>query len=526
MMAQRPVRSHFFPLRRRVALLAGLALALLSGLAQAAPRVAAEGPFDLTLFHTNDIHGAFASRPHQGQDGPLVGGFAALAGHLARERATASRWLLLDAGDFMTGNPVCELEVSGVRGGAMAALMGAVGYAASVVGNHEFDLGRDQLAALLAIFPFPVLAADLVDLSGAGPPPGEPGPLVIERDGLQVGVMGVSHARLEGLLTPLRLDGVTSRRQVAVLREQLADLVPRTAVQVLLSHNGLEADRALARALAADGLDVIIGGHSHTRLDEPVVEQGVVIVQAGGYLRQLGRLDLRLADGRVTAYRGRLILLTADLEDEAPQLVRDLVDHFDQQVAAVYGRQIGRLVEDLRRHSRRESALGSWLSDIVRDHARADVAVINSGGIRKQLARGPLTKLDIYEVLPFGNTIVVHEMPGASLRAIVLANARAAEARSYGILQVSGIAYRYRVDQDGQVALTSVLVGGEPLADDRIYTVAMPDFVSGMADTYLAGQELGPRRETGADMTDVVITFVEASGAVITAPAPGRIVRE
>ena len=520
MKAMRPVRSWGF-----LPVLAVAAAAFLSapGHAQAPP--AAEGPFDLTLFYTNDIHGAFAARPHEGQDGPLVGGFAALSGHLARESATAVRSVLLDGGDFMTGNPVCELVVDGVRGGALAALMGAVGYAATVVGNHEFDIGRADLVALVGAFPLPVLGADLHDHADRGDPalvPGQPDPLVIERDGLRIGVIGVSHRGLEGLLTPLRLDGVTSRDQEGVIRRQLADLVARTDVQVLLSHNGVDTDRRLARALAADGLDVIVGGHSHTRLEEPAVEDGVLIVQAGSSLRHLGRLDLRLDDGRVTGHRGRLILLTADAEDEADPHVRALVDHFDQQVAAVYGRQIGRLADDLRRNSRHESALGSWLCDVVLHHSGADVALINSGGIRKHLLRGPLTKLDIHEVLPFGNTVVVHRMPGASLRRIAQANARAAEVRSYGILQVSGLEYWYRSEADGEVVLESVLVGGEPLVDERIYEVAMPDFVSGMGDVYLAGADLGPMRETGENLADIVIDHVERTGGLVEPPQAGR----
>ncbi len=523
MKAMRPVRSWGF-----LPVLAVAAALFLAPACSAQPPVVAEGPFDLTLFYTNDIHGAFAARPHEGQDGPLVGGFAALSGHLARERAAAARPVLLDGGDFMTGNPVCELVVDGVRGGALAMMMGAVGYAASVIGNHEFDLGRTDLVALVQAFPFPVLGADLHDTAGRGDPalvPGRPGPLVIERDGLRLGIIGVSHRGLEGLLTPLRLDGITSRDQEEVIRRQLADLVARTDVQVLLSHNGVDTDRRLARALAADGLDVIVGGHSHTRLDEPAVEAGVLIVQAGSSLRHLGRLDLRLADGRVSGYRGRLILLTADAEDDADPLVRGMVDHFDQQVAAVYGRQIGRLTEDLRRHSQGESALGSWLCDVVRHHSGADVALINSGGIRKHLLRGPLTKLDIHEVLPFGNTIVVHAMPGASLRRIAQANARAAEVRSYGILQVSGLEYRYHRGPDGEVVLDNVLVAGEPLVDDRTYQVAMPDFVSGMGDVYLAGAELGPMRETGENLADVVIDHVERTGGLVEPPPAGRIGR-
>lgn len=537
MTAPRPVRrrlSRDFPRPARpCGLIGGLFLLAAGALAvgvpaAAGPRAVADGPFDLTLFHTNDIHAGFAARPHEGRPDAPVGGFAALAGHLARERTTAARWLLVDGGDFMTGNPVCELPVAGVRGGALAALMNVVGYHAGVIGNHEFDGGRRNLELLAEMTAFPLLAADLVDRDGddGRPVPGARQPAVLERDGLLVGVLGVTHHDLEGLLTAGRLDGLTSRDQLGVLRRQLADLTPRTDVQVLLSHNGLAADRRLAGALAPDGLDVIVGGHSHTRLAEPEVVDGVLIVQAGSGLRHLGRLDLRLADGRVTHHRGRLILLTADAESEAPEIVRGMVDHFDQQVAAVYGRRIGRLDHDLRRDGRRESALGSWLCDVLREHAAADVAVVNSGGIRKDLRRGILTELDVHEALPFGNTLVVHEVPGAGLRAIALANARAAEARSYGILQVSGLEYRYRDAGAAGVQLLSVTVGGRPLEVDRVYTVAMPDYVSGMAATYLVGAELGPCREIGETLTAIVIGRVERDGGVVSRPAPGRMVKE
>jgi len=294
-----------------------------------------------------------------------------------------------------------------------------------------------------------------------------------------------------------------------------------------------------------------VGGHSHTRLEEPVVEAGVVIVQAGSGLRHLGRLDLRLVDGRVTHYRGRLVLLDVeggaraatqggavageDADSDAPLLVRDLVAHYESQVASVYGQVIGRLTTDLRRHSRQESALGSWLCDILRAHAGADVAVYNSGGIRKHLTSGPVTKLDIFEVLPFGNSLVVHRLPGSSLRAILLANAQAAETDAYGILQVSGVEYRYRAENETRaggrkarangaaVELISVRVGGQPLRDDRIYTVAMPDYVSGMGDVFLGGVALAAPLETGERITDIVIAAVEKVGGVIKPPRMGRI---
>jgi len=515
MSAVRPVFSS----RVVSAALAGF-LSLLPGAAAVArPEPVADGPFTLTIFHTNDIHAGFDARP-AGDEDRLVGGFAALAGHLVRERAGTERSVLLDGGDFMTGNPLCELVVDGRRGGALAALMGAVGYDAGVVGNHEFDLGRAAAIALAAAFPYPLLAVDLVDRAD-GRPLFATGPLVLERDGLRIGVLGVSCAELADVCTPSRLAGAVSRDQQERLRAQLATLVPGTDVQVLISHNGVDPDRVLAGALAADGLDVIVGAHSHTRLAEPVVESGVLIVQAGSGLRHLGRLDLRLADGQVTHYRGRLIELTAAAAAAAAPAVRGRCADYARRVQAEYGRTIGELADELRRHGGRESALGDWLCDVLRDHVEADVCLVNSGGIRQNLAAGPVTRLDIYEVLPFGNTLVVHTMTGASLRTIVAANVLAAERKSYGILQVSGLSYRHRGPE-----VRAIRVGGRPLDDRRTYRVAMPDFLSSMRGVYLGGADLGAVEETRETLTDIVIAALERSTGPVKTPEAGRIVSE
>ena len=111
---------------------------------------AGPGPYNLTLFHTNDSHSNFLSRPAVWRDdGRLVGGVVSLAWHLARERETVEADLFLDAGDFMTGNPICTVVAGGVLGGAIPEMMNALGYDVGLVGNHEFDIGRQDLDALV-----------------------------------------------------------------------------------------------------------------------------------------------------------------------------------------------------------------------------------------------------------------------------------------------------------------------------------------------------------------------------------------
>ncbi|MFO7610405.1 MAG: bifunctional UDP-sugar hydrolase/5'-nucleotidase [Candidatus Krumholzibacteriia bacterium] len=505
---------------------AAAALAALAVLA-AFPAAAAPAPapaWNLTIFHTNDMHSAFWPRPAAWRDdGRPVGGVVALSAHLAAERRSAAPDLLLDAGDFMTGNPVSRLREDGIPGAAVIRVLNALGYDAGAIGNHEFDLGHADLARLVPLVRFPLLAADL-RLPDGGPAFGDE-PLVLERGGLRVGVIGVSCATMTEVVTPGRLGPVTLADQAETVRARAAALDPGTDLIVLLTHNGVQGDRALARRLEGAGVDVIVGGHSHTRLTEPEVEAGIIIVQAGGNLTNLGRLDLRVEDDRVVAHAGRLVDLWAD-DGTAPladPAVAALAARYGQEVQREFGRVVGTLAQDLRR-GRGETGIGNFLADALRLRAGADVGLINGGGIRKNLPAGPVTALDVHEVLPFGNALVTASLTGAQLRTVVQTNADAAVGGDHGILQISGLAYVYRKATQGPGAeLVEITVGGQPLDPERVYTVAMPDFVAQMTGTYLG---IGPVafRDGGETVDEAVVAEFARLGTV-TAAIEGRIVR-
>ncbi len=503
------------------ALFAVLALCLLVGACAApapapapvstpAPAPVVE-PWNLTLFHTNDTHSAFLPRPaHWRDDRKMVGGVIPLAWHLADQRRTTTTDLFLDAGDFMTGNPVCMLEEDGVPGVAIARMMTALGYDAGVVGNHEFDVGAELTAKLAPYFGYPVFGGDIIDATGQ--PAFRREPLVLERGDLRIGLFGFSCNGMAEVVTAAKLNGLQMAGQAALARELAAELDPDTDLIVLITHNGVDGDKALARELTGAGIDIIVGGHSHSRLKTPVLENGILIVQAGSKMTNLGRLDLLVADDRVVRYEGRLIdLWSADTT--ADEVLTELVAGYESLVMDKYGREIGVLATDLKK-GRGEHNLGNWLADCLREEAGADVALINSGGIRKSLNAGPITALDITEMLPFANNLIRMQVSGTQLAAIVQQNADAGVNRTHGILQVSGLRYTYRINTDGKTAdVTEIIVGGEPLEPARTYVVAMPDFVAMMNDVYLK-LELPPIDDMGLSLATVVIAAVEKSGPV------------
>jgi 2',3'-cyclic-nucleotide 2'-phosphodiesterase (5'-nucleotidase family) len=308
--------------------------------------------------------------------------------------------------------------------------------------------------------------------------------------------------------------------QLPILRRQAAELDPQTDLLVVLSHNGVDGDRALADSLAGSGIDVIVGGHSHTRLKEPELRGGILIVQAGGAMTNLGRLDLRVANDRVEGYTGQLVTLWADsLATSGPLF--DLVQGYADQVQKQYGRKLGELAGDLKR-GRGETTLGDWLADVIREEAGADVAVLNSGGIRRDLPAGPLTALLVHEVLPFANTLVTVKMTGVEVQQMADCNARGQAGGDHGILQVSGISYLLvRGEGDTPACAGDVTVGGKPLDPAGSYVVAMPDFVAMMAPVYL-GRDIPPFTDLGRELSKVVCDAVEKAGTV-QVPALGRL---
>ncbi|MBN1424610.1 bifunctional metallophosphatase/5'-nucleotidase [Candidatus Fermentibacteria bacterium] len=429
----------------------------------------------ITLFYTNDIHATYGPSPAVWVDGePLVGGFVSLRRQFERERKGVKHWLLLDGGDLLSGGPAGDLVYRGVQGGHMIRFMNALGYDAMSLGNHDLDFGADNLSRALSLASFPVLAANV--LNDTGTPLTGAGWVVFRRGGLRVGVIGVVTNRLEQLVSR-----ATSARfevlQPGVVSDSLARFLdPRTDLLVVLSHCGLEVDRYLARRLGPV-VDVIVGGHSHDRLETPEEHNGVIIVQAGTKLRYLGRLDLEVREDRAVNYENRLILLDDTVSaPSVPGSLAWLADSLDASLEAAYGDTVGEIATRMGRSYHRESALGNWVADALRWYADADVAFVNSGTFRSDVLPGPLTIRQIREVVPFANTVVTFSCTGRELDVILRHNVEAAIAESHGILQVSGCSCRATVV--GTDTIMETALAGMPIKPDSIYKCATVDFVA------------------------------------------------
>jgi 2',3'-cyclic-nucleotide 2'-phosphodiesterase (5'-nucleotidase family) len=222
-------------------------------------------------------------------------------------------------------------------------------------------------------------------------------------------------------------------------------------------------------ALAVPGFDLIVGGHSHSELKQPVKVGGTWIVQAGDQGRFLGVDTLSFRAGKgITSLRGGLRPV---VEGAAPPAedVAALVAEQERRVQEELGGQVAVLEGDWTRDSRGESNIGNWLCAALRAETGAQAAFWNSGGIRKDLAAGPVTERDLWEISPFGNQVLVVPLSGARLRQVF-----ADELRRGGLhMQFDGL--RVGAAEDGGVG--AILLAGKPVLEGGRYRVAMTDYV-------------------------------------------------
>jgi 2',3'-cyclic-nucleotide 2'-phosphodiesterase (5'-nucleotidase family) len=466
---------------------------------------------ELVVIHWNDFHSNNLpyqiSRPEPGY---LVGGYAYLAGYVDSLRRIYPQALLLDAGDEFQGSPISNLT----KGLSQILILNRLKIHAFVPGNHEFDYGFDNLRTVLEQAQFPIITTNYYDstkmelLSR---------PYIVYRTGgLKVAILGIGWSDLKSSMLASNASGLGILDPVTSIKQWVARLQQSVDIIVVLSHSGFEEDSLLATQL--EEVDVIIGGHSHTILRQPRVVNNILICQAGSNGRYVGLLR-----GKVDPEHNRLLdyryeLLETRHERIKPYLpVALLVDSLENSIKSKMDEVIGELVTDWRRNSDGESNIGDWLCDVTREYFKVDIALMNSGGIRKNLKAGPIRVRDIWEIMPFDNTVVKFKVTGRQLWQML--QYRLENPRDF--LQVSGLKYTY--DGKKQKLLT-VAVGDQPLQEQANYWIATNNFVISQFERFFGLKSMEVELlATEVVLRDVLLQAVRQQ-KVIDSRVNGRIV--
>lgn len=466
-------------LRRRRHVAAGLQIASITVFLALFLAPATGQEKTITVIHTNDMHAAFLPREAywiKDKPRPLVGGFPTLQYLIDSIRMADPPVLLLDGGDVMTGNPVTDRPYKGAEGGILFDMMNMMGYDAWCPGNHDFDISQDNFSKLVRIARFPTLSANLVDDFGK-PQFGQQPYAIIERGDLRVGIIGLMSQYMVNLVNQNNLVGIKVLSPSETLRKYARIIEPRVDLLIALTHQGVEEDSLLA--LEVPQIDLIVGGHSHTRLKSARRVNGVLIVQAGSNTENLGYIKVSVENGRVVKYDSRLIPAW-----QRPGIPRTrlavLADSMQASIDQEYSLVLGTLTGDWTRKDKSQSAIGTFFAEAQRTALRADVAFMNSQGIRKDMPAGPVTKRDMFELLPFRNAMGTFQLRGYDLRNIVQYYLDQGPS-----IQIAGLSARYRKQKDGPAVITGILVGDSPLDDQRMYVCAASDYFIGESKRYL-----------------------------------------
>jgi 5'-nucleotidase len=503
--------------------------ALVLSLAAAPALLAAQT--SVRILHANDTHAHIEPTMVQGKP---YGGWAKFATAVRQNWDDEGPCFLLHGGDAFQGT----LYFNVYEGLADVAIMNRLGFDAMAVGNHEFDLGPGALARFASLAQFPCLAANL-DLRDEAQLRELVRPsAVIESKGVRIGVVGACTEDLPEISSPgpnVKLFPIVPALQAEV------DKLTAQGIQIIvvLSHCGYDVERGYARSLR--GVDVVVGGHSHSLLgdvplpgnavrrgDYPTVEKNadgdtVLVVQAWEWAKVMGRLDVQFdSAGKVVGWEGSApVLVDGSLADD-PEIAA-MTAAFRKPIEALMSRPVGEASVALERSTRSgESPLGNMIADAMLDATRAQGAVaafMNAGGVRATIEAGVVTYGKAAEVQPFSNTLVLLELTGAQI-----VEALENGAKRFGFLAVSeGTSYRVDRSSAEGSRVSGVVIAGAPVDPAKTYRVTFNNFNANGGDGQgVLKDAKGFRRDTGLIDLDALIAYLAKNSPVRAAPT-GRV---
>jgi 5'-nucleotidase / UDP-sugar diphosphatase len=359
----------------------------------------------LTILHTNDLHARMMPLENK------HGGFAYLASVIQRERSGCKDCILINAGDVAQGTPVSTI----FHGLPIFEVANLLGIDVGTLGNHDFDYGWMQTRKFMETAKYPIVSANIVSKTPQGEQLFAAKPYIILKvNGLRIAIIGAMTDSLDSLTTPQLMQQWHTIPLVETVRRYARELKPQSDLIVLLGHiTGQEELKVLAEV---PEIPVLVTGHLHTGLPQPLTQDSRVLVRVRGYAEELGRLELKVDTEKkaVASYKWQHILV--DSTAIAPDAtVAAAVKHWEDEVSA-------RVDQPLAVASRAFDKAGvkALIEQAMRTQSGADFAFMNLGGVRDIIPQGQIMVRQIWNIMPFDNRVVVGTFKGRDLPAGVL----------------------------------------------------------------------------------------------------------
>ena len=427
-----------------------------------------------TILHSNDMHGDFLAETGQ-VNNVLIGGLSMLSGYINQVRRTEKNVIYAIAGDMVQGS-IIDTEYKGI---STIEIMNYLSPDVATLGNHELDYGLPHLLFLEKLANFPIINSNMY-VTKYNKRLMSPF-LIKEIDGFSILFIGII---TETVMDALRRDGhigtFISLEDAARETGRICDAYKNADIDltILLTHIGFESDKELAAMLKPEwGVDMILGGHSHTLLEQPAVVNDIIIAQAAVGTNQIGRFDILVDDdtNSIVDWKWQLVPITSDTIEPDLELQK-FIDDFNREVESKYGSLICRFTRTLTHPQREiETTLGNLVADIFAENSDCDVAFIGSGSIRTKTLGPVVTLRDLKQTFPYDEGYLKYTVNGEQLHTIfahiMCKENRNAEGECYQVN--SGVKAVY---DDIFQRLVSLQLGGQEVDKDHLYVIGLTDY--------------------------------------------------
>jgi len=475
----------------------------------------AQDSIKVVIIHTNDTHARVFEDDYEGM------GFAKIAAKVKQIRQENPNTILVDAGDTLHGLSIATLS----EGESIVKIMNALGYDVMAPGNHDFNYGYQRLIELSEMMDFPLISANITK---DGQLLFEPY-TIVEVAGIKIAFFGLTTPETAYKTNPNNVKDLVFLDPIVAAQDMVQQLQGKADFIVALSHLGIDKDSEITSEMVAEkvhGIDIIIDGHSHTALDGGMKVGDTLIVQTGDHTRNLGIVEIEFDNKEAVNINASLFSKEEALEIQPDEEIANLISQIEEENTKITSVKIGETLVRLdgeREHVRtRESNLGNLVADAVIKGSGADIAIVNGGDIRASLEPGDITVGDIIKVLPFANYLVVKEIKGKDVVAALEHGTSSYPEPKGGFPQVGGMSYKIDLSKPVGQRVTDVRVAGEPIDPEKIYKLAITDFLAAGGDEYYMFTSCKTILEFSS-LNELVINYIKELGTV-DVKEEGRIV--
>lgn len=429
------------------------------------------------------MHGDFLAEV-QGEKGELIGGLALLSGYINKVRSEEENVLYVISGDMVQGSLI-DSEYKGI---STIEIMNYLAPDVVALGNHEFDYGLPHLLFLEKMANFPIVNANLY-IKKYFKRLMQPY-VVINKAGFDILFTGIITEKVIDSIKQDELIGtLISLEDASAEVGKITDAYKNDDIDltILLTHIGFESDVQLAKMLKPEwGVDMIIGGHSHTILDQPKKVNNILIAQAGVGTNQIGRFDIVVDDetNSIVDYKWQLIPINEKIA-ESDEALKEYIASFKKEVDHKYNTVVCKFSSKLTHPEREvETSLGNLVADVFAEIAECDIMFVGAGSIRVKELGPNVTLGDIKACFPYDDSLTRFTITGNQLKKIfahiMRLDNRDGEGECYQVSE--GIQAIYN---DSTKTLESLLFRGEPVADQQLYKICLQGYHANNSADYL-----------------------------------------